>query len=169
VNYGAPPDDGSDVRWSSDFSHVVSLYPELAEYALGICSQAWDQGAREHAAGKPNPFWGLDTEAADARSSLMTLLDKAVSKNADGTYDFQCPGVAGSLCGDPQGPSFSSREWPTRKSALARGRQHFNEHVTASDPDLDTVLTQSLEDFRAEQGIGVTPQGKAVTLEELKA
>lgn len=64
--YGAPRDNGSDVRWSADFLTIASTHPELLPNLLGVCSQAWDQGAHEHANGKGNPFWGLDTEAADA-------------------------------------------------------------------------------------------------------
>lgn len=70
---GAPRADGLDVRWSSDYRAIVNTRPELREYVLGVCSQSWDQGAREHAVGKPNPFWGLDTEAADAALRTTSL------------------------------------------------------------------------------------------------
>lgn len=68
--YGAPYDDGSDPRWSDDFLAIVNPHPELLENALGLLSSGWDMGARAKPGPPPksgNPFWGLDTEAADAR------------------------------------------------------------------------------------------------------
>jgi hypothetical protein len=71
----------------------------------------------------------------------------AVSEQKDGTWDFVCP-VSG--C-DP----FRSTGWPTKKLAVARGRGHLDEHEGKS-------TGQSLEDFRAEHGVSVTADGKAV-------
>lgn len=91
----------------------------------------------------------------------MTVLDKAVSKGDDG-WDFACPGVQGSPCGDPAtGVSFTSTGWPTKASATERGREHFAEHKGEG-------VTSSLEEFRAKHGLGVTDEGRAfVRLEEL--
>lgn len=89
------------------------------------------------------------------------VLDDAVVQAEDGTWTFQCPGVQGSLCGDPaSGQPFVSSEWPTKKSAAARGQQHFGDH--AGTP------MQELHEFRRENGIELNDQGQAVSLEELK-
>lgn len=89
------------------------------------------------------------------------VLDKAVSVGPEG-YDFQCPGVKGSLCGDLAvgGKPFVSTGWPTKKAALARGEQHFAEH--RGDGPM-----QMLEDFRADQGLAVNAKGQAVDLGDL--
>ncbi len=86
---------------------------------------------------------------------MSKVLDQAVEKGEDG-YDFTCPGVQGSPCGDPP---FTSKGWPTKKAALARGAQHFAEHKGEADG-------VELEDFRQEQGISVQ-DGKAVKLGDL--
>lgn len=86
------------------------------------------------------------------------LLEQSVSQGDDG-WDFVCPGVEGSLCGEEGGAPFTSTGWPTKASALARGREHFDDH-------LGTPMS-SLEDFRAKHGLGVTDDGKAVRLEDL--
>lgn len=82
------------------------------------------------------------------------LLEQSVTQT-DAGWDFVCPGVAGSECGP-----FTSTGWPTKVAALARGREHFDDH-------LGTAPMSTLEDFRAKHGIGVDPEGNAVTLEDL--
>lgn len=89
------------------------------------------------------------------------LLEQSVSKGELG-WDFVCPGVEGSLCGDPAaGLTFASTGWPTKTTALARGREHFNDH-------LGIAPMSTLEDFRAKHGLGVDTDGNAITLEDLK-
>jgi hypothetical protein len=87
-------------------------------------------------------------------------LTRSVTRADDGTWGFQCPGVAGSTCGNPGAP-FSSTGWPEKKHATARGRQHFDEH-------LGHGVTQSLEEFRAAHGLGVDRDGSVVSLEDLR-
>lgn len=92
----------------------------------------------------------------------MSVLDKSVSKNEAGYWDFACPGIQGSLCGDPvTGVPFTSKGWPTKENAKARGQEHFDEHLGKS-------VTSTLEDFRAKHGIGVHDDGTAYTLDDLK-
>lgn len=94
-----------------------------------------------------------------ARSKLLT---DAVSKGEDGTWDFECPGIADSVCGDPHSDqAFTSTGWPSRKVAEARGAQHFDEHQGLSvTPDLDA--------FRAEHGLMPHANGiHAVRIEDL--
>lgn len=81
------------------------------------------------------------------------LLEQSVTQSDDG-WDFVCPGVEGSPCGP-----FTSTGWPTKATALARGREHFDDHRG--------VAQSSLEDFRAKHGLGVDKNGKAITLEDL--
>lgn len=92
---------------------------------------------------------------------MSKLLEKCVTSGEDG-YDFACPGVKGSPCGvvgaNPQ--PFTSTGWPTKKAAMARGAQHFAEH--RGDGHM-----QDLHEFRAEQGLGVTNDGRAVELGDL--
>ena len=57
---GAPRNDGLDPRWSSDWRFLEGLHPDAEAYLYGVASALWDQGAREHAAGKPNPYWRDD-------------------------------------------------------------------------------------------------------------
>lgn len=88
-----------------------------------------------------------------------TLLEQAVTQNEDdGTWGFQCPGVAGSVCGD-RGVPFSSTGWPEQTHALARGRQHFDEHKGLG-------VMPELETFRIEHGLTVV-DGAAVKVEDL--
>lgn len=91
------------------------------------------------------------------------ILQDSVSSPDDGTtWDFQCPGIANSKCGDPEtGQPFHSDGWPTKKVALARGQEHFDEHK-------GVAVTSSLEEFRAKHGLGVNLEtGLAVKLEDL--
>lgn len=88
------------------------------------------------------------------------ILSQSVTES-DGGWDFACPGVSGSICGDPSSSEgFTSKGWPTKAAALARGREHFDDH-------LGHAPMSSLEDFRAKHGLGVTDDGKAVRLEDL--
>lgn len=90
---------------------------------------------------------------------MADILSRSVGRSPDGeTWDFQCPSVAGSPCGGEGGP-FSSTGWPTRKVAEARGRQHFDEHKGLG-------VSQSLEEFRADQGLVVADDG-SVSVEDL--
>jgi hypothetical protein len=87
------------------------------------------------------------------------VLDQAVTQSGD-TWDFQCPGVQGSPCGDPAtGQPFVSTGWPTKKAALARGQQHFAEHKGEG-------AMQELDAFRRDQGLVVNDDG-SVSVEEL--
>lgn len=79
----------------------------------------------------------------------MAKLEDAVTEGPDG-WDFACPLTDGSC-----GAGFTSTGWPTKKIAVARGRGHMDEHQGKS-------AGQSLEDFRAEHGVTVTADGKAV-------
>jgi hypothetical protein len=89
---------------------------------------------------------------------MPNILDKSVIKTDNATWDFQCPGVTGSSCGDESGP-FRSTGWPMKKSALARGRQHLDEHAGRG-------VSQTLEDFRRDQGLTVEIDG-TVKVEDL--
>ena len=93
---------------------------------------------------------------------MSKILDKAVSSPDGGkTWDFQCPGIENSRCGNPEtGQPFVSTGWPTKKVALARGAEHFDDHKGIAP-------TSSLEDFRAKHGLGVTSDGKALKLEDI--
>lgn len=86
------------------------------------------------------------------------ILEDAVFSPDDGaTWTFLCPVTNG--CGEPEGRGFLSEGWPTRKVALARGQQHFDEHK-----DLDPM--PELAVFRAEHGLSVDAEG-VVTVEDL--
>jgi hypothetical protein len=93
----------------------------------------------------------------------MSLLDKCVTKADDGTWTFQCPGVKGDRCApiDGDAPGWRSSGWPTKKLALARGREHFDEHRGLG-------AASSLEEFRAKHGLVVDDQTGAVTLADLE-
>lgn len=71
------------------------------------------------------------------------LLEDAVTEG-DGGWDFHCPVTDGS-CGT-EGASFSSTGWPTKKAALARGQEHFDDHKGVAP-------MSTLEDFREAQGL----------------
>lgn len=88
----------------------------------------------------------------------MSVLDKSVTQNENG-WDFECPNIQGSPCGEPGGRGFLSTGWPTKKAALARGQEHFDEHKGLG-------AAQELHEFRVSQGIGVADDGSTV---ELKA
>ncbi len=87
----------------------------------------------------------------------MSAVDKAVSKSGE-AWDFACPGIKGSKCGD-LGVPFASTGWPTKATATARGAQHFAEHKGEG-------VSQSLEDFRADQGLVVNDDG-SVSLKDI--
>ena len=69
---------------------------------------------------------------------MSKILDNAVSKSGD-TWDFACPGIQGSPCGDPSGPSFTSTGWPSFDAAIADGAV-----VTHVDRSLGMVRTEAL-------------------------
>ena len=75
------------------------------------------------------------------------------SEDVDGQFDFGCPVFK---C------EFTSKGWPTRAIAEARGAQHFSEHKGEG-------ITPSLEEFRAEHGLsqdGTLP-ADAITVKDL--
>jgi hypothetical protein len=88
------------------------------------------------------------------------MLEKSVAKNDDGTWDFRCPGPVDSLCGVPGGERFKSTGWPSKKVALARGQQHFDEHRGKK-------AMPQMHHFMAEHGLTTTEQGEVVRLEDL--
>jgi hypothetical protein len=91
---------------------------------------------------------------------MSKVLDNAVSSGDGETWDFRCPGLAGSVCGDPAtGVPFHSTGWPTKKAAKARGAQHFAEHKGEG-------VTQSLHEFRRDQGLVVNDDG-SVSVEDI--
>jgi len=55
----APYNDGSDARWSGQYNYITTKYPDITVELWEIMSAVWDQGAREHADGKGNPFWRM--------------------------------------------------------------------------------------------------------------
>lgn len=90
---------------------------------------------------------------------MSKILDNAVTQEKDDSWTFQCPGVSGSLCGSPDGPPFSSKGWPSKKAATARGEQHFAEHKGEG-------VMPPLHEFRKEQGLVVNDDG-SVSVEDL--
>ncbi len=125
---------------------------------------------------------------------MSKAIDKAVSRSEDQTtWDFACPGVQGSPCGD-LGVAFTSTGWPTKATAAARGQQHFDEHKLGAaiaearskakaaageneqpaEVDVAAIIKKTglkpmstLDDFRAEHNLGVTDDGAAVSLEDI--
>jgi hypothetical protein len=93
---------------------------------------------------------------------VSKILDQAVaSPDGGGTYDFTCPGIRNSICGDlATGAPFTSTGWPTKKAATARGQQHFDEHKGIAP-------TQPMDEFMAAQGLVTSADGRAVTLEDI--
>jgi hypothetical protein len=81
----------------------------------------------------------------------VSKLDNAVAET-DAGWDFVCP-VTDGTCG-ANGTPFTSTGWPSKKTALARGQEHLDDH--AGTP------MSSLEAFRAKHGLAVTDDGKAV-------
>jgi hypothetical protein len=91
---------------------------------------------------------------------VSKVLDSATERADDDSWTFQCPGVAGSPCGDPGGRPFHSSGWPTKKTAEARGQQHLDEHE-GGEP------MPELADFRAEHGLTAHEDGThAVRIED---
>ena len=89
----------------------------------------------------------------------MSALEDAVTEGPDG-WAFRCPGFADNFCGN-----WSSSQWPTKKLALARGREHLDEHAeyTAAmaegrDPD-PSMFTTQLHVFREKHGLTVNDDG----------
>jgi hypothetical protein len=82
---------------------------------------------------------------------VSQLLDQSVSRADDGTWTFTCPVTDGSCA------PFVSSQWPTKKTATARGQEHFEEHLHGTP-------MRSLDDFRAEHGLTVNPDGMAVAI-----
>lgn len=90
------------------------------------------------------------------------ILQDSVSSPDDGqTWEFQCPGIANSRCGNTEtGQPFLSTGWPTKKTALARGQEHFDEHK-------GIATTTTMEDFMTKHGLAVAADGRAVKVEDL--
>ena len=93
---------------------------------------------------------------------MSKILEKSVesqpSTDTGNAWDFQCPVSQG--CGEPGGIGFSSKGWPTKDAALARGQQHFDEHKGLG-------VAPSLDEFRKEQGLAVDDKGVVVRVEDL--
>lgn len=90
----------------------------------------------------------------------MALAD-AVVELEDG-HAFQCPRTDGSCA------PFTSRGWPTKASALARLKEHMDEHAegdaaTAEGREVDrTKLMSPMHEFLAKHGLTTDANGKAV-------
>lgn len=93
------------------------------------------------------------------------LLTDSVTQDKDGTWRFACPVTNG--CGIPGGPGFISSGWPTRKIAEDRGQGHFDEHITAADPNIETRIAPDLATFRAKHNLQVDPATGVVTVADL--
>lgn len=93
---------------------------------------------------------------------MSKLLEQSVRQADDGTFDFRCPVTDGSCGGvDDKGTAvpFTSTGWPSRKVALARARQHVDDHKGIAP-------MPSLADFHAEHGLTTSPEG-VVTVKDL--
>lgn len=80
----------------------------------------------------------------------MAALEDAVSKDDDGTWRFTCGAPAGTCA------PFVSSGWPTKASAVERGREHADEHATG------TLMTP-MADFLEKHGLTTDDNGKAVS------
>lgn len=96
----------------------------------------------------------------------MSLLDKAVTQEEDGTWTVLCPVTDGS-CGTKKEDGtldtpFVSTGWPTKKVARARLAEHVDDHRGVAP-------ASTLEEFRAKHGLQGTADGKraVVTVEDL--
>lgn len=102
--------------------------------------------------------------------SKSKRLRAAVTGSDAKGWDFTCP-VNDNTCGPRDKPdvSFTSTGWPTRAIAEERGQEHFTEHITGSDPDVETVIASSLEEFRAKHKLVPSSDGKraVVTAKDL--
>lgn len=103
----------------------------------------------------------------------MATLDeaKAAAVVQDDTgWGFTCPYPYG--CGDPASTTgFISTGWPSQESAAARLDTHLAEHaeVEAAAREgraVDLSVVTNLDEFRAEHGIGVNPDGTAFLLNQ---
>ena len=124
---------------------------------------------------------------------MAKVLDDAVTQEKDGTWTFQCPGILNSLCGD-HGVPFRSTLWPTKKTAAARGAEHFSDHKLGAEiiearaalPEDATFeqhnkvrndvikssehkVQSELADFLAEHGLAPHPDGsgRCIRIEDL--
>jgi hypothetical protein len=121
---------------------------------------------------------------------MPKILDDSVAQADDGSWTFQCPGIVGLPCHTTEGVPFSSRYWPSKKVAAARGDEHFKEHQLGAhllkliaeageDHDRAALLQQAMdetglslvspvEEFREKHGLVVHPNGThAVRIEDL--
>lgn len=76
----------------------------------------------------------------------MSKLEDSVRQTADGRWVFECPATDGTCTDRGTGRSWSSSNWPDRRHALDRGRQHFREHVHGE-------LMQPMDEFISERGL----------------
>ena len=86
--------------------------------------------------------------------SLQLITEREASGEV--FYDFRCPYPNG--CGE-YGVPFSSIGWSERDHAVARGKQHINEHETGE-------ATPSLDEFRVAVGITPDTAGQSVRPED---
>lgn len=73
---GAPRDDGSDFRWSSDYLYIVTAHPDAKPYLLPLLKQVYDQGAR----GGADPGWDVDSSRPEALWLIVQRAHKGVSR-----------------------------------------------------------------------------------------
>lgn len=89
---------------------------------------------------------------------MTTLLDEiiaaAVRETDDGHHDFACPGFVDDACGE-NGVPFTSTGWPSHETAVARGREHIDDHKGIAP-------MSELHEFRVKHGVEVRPDGVAV-------
>lgn len=79
----------------------------------------------------------------------MSALEDAVTQDEDGSWRFTCQAPVGTCA------PFVSSQWPTKATALARGREHALEHAEGK-PMTD------LHEFREAHGLTVDADGRAV-------
>lgn len=99
---------------------------------------------------------------------MKKLLQQAVTQDKDESWRFQCPGFVDSPCHDKDGNPFVSTGWPSKTVATARGTEHFTEHKTGADPDVDTVLMSDLDTFRRKHKLIPTADGKRAVASSVK-
>lgn len=80
-----------------------------------------------------------------------------VTKNDQGTWDYECPRTAG--CG-ANGVPFRSTGWPRKSDAEARGEEHEDQPHLPGDPPAKGAPMRDLDQFRADRGLNAdaTPQ-----------
>ena len=74
----------------------------------------------------------------------------AVTKNEQGTWDYECVGRPG--CGDA-GVGFRSTGWPRKADAEARGKEHEAQPHMPGEGDGTHEPMRDLDTFRAARGL----------------